>query len=184
MSAECKEGHTPEDLEKALYGEIEKLQKEPVGNEELQKVKNRYLASNYRQLSTYQQLLFRYVRAEGTSSWRDADRIDSAVQAVTAADVQRVAQKYFQKENRAVIVWTRKGGTAEDPALAGMPEQAKEMIKGMIARINGATEAAQVQQMLDRLEQMGSQAPPEFKSALDYIRTKAQEKITQLQGGK
>ena len=54
----------------------------------------------------------------------------------------------------------------------------------MVARINGATDPAQVQQMLDRLDQMGGQAPPEFKPAFDYIRTKAQEKITQLQGGK
>jgi predicted Zn-dependent peptidase len=30
---------------------------------------------------------------------------------VTAADVQRVAAKYFTKENRAVGIYTRKPGT-------------------------------------------------------------------------
>jgi predicted Zn-dependent peptidase len=185
MSAECKEGHAPEEVERALYAEIEKLQKEPVSNEELQKVRNRYLASSYRMLGTYQALLFRYVTAEGMGTWRDADRIDKAVQTVTAADVQRVAQKYFTKENRAVVVWTRKAGTAaEDPAIANLPDQAKGMVKGMLARINGATDAAQVQQMIERMDQMGGQAPPEFKPALDYLRAKAQEKISQLQAGK
>ena len=57
---------------------------------------------------------------------------------VTPDDVKRVARKYFQKENRAVLVWARKGGTAEDPALASLPAEAKGMIKGMIARIEGA----------------------------------------------
>ena len=155
-----------------------------MSDDELQKVRNRYLASSYRQISSNQQLLFRYARAEGTSSWRDADRIDREVQAVTAADVQRVARKYFQKENRAVLVWTRKGGSAEDPALANLPEQARGMVKGMVARIDGASDPAQIQQMLERLDQMGGQMPPEMKPALDYIRAKAQARITLLQGSK
>src|SRR5262245_39130760 len=47
IEAEAKEGHTPEELEKAVDAEIEKLRKEPVGADELQSVKNRYLASTY-----------------------------------------------------------------------------------------------------------------------------------------
>jgi predicted Zn-dependent peptidase len=184
LGADCKEGHTPDEVENALYAEIEKLQKEPVSDDELQKVRNRYLAGSYRQISSNQQLLFRYARAEGTSSWRDADRIDQEVQRVTAADVQRVAQKYFQKENRAVLVWTRKGGTAEDPALANLPEQAKGMVKGMVARIEGTSDPVQIQQILERLDQMGGGMPPEMKPALDYIRAKAQARITLLQGSK
>jgi hypothetical protein len=185
ISAECKEGHTPEELEKAIHGEIEKLQREPVAAEELQKVKNRYLASTYRQISSSFALLFRYAYAEGRGSWRDADDIDQAVQVVTAADVQRVAQKYFTKENRTVAIWTRKGGgSAEDPALAALPPDAKAMAKSMVGRIEGATDAAQIQRMLERLDQMGAQAPPEMKSALDYIRAKAQAKLNTLSNPK
>jgi predicted Zn-dependent peptidase len=184
LQADCKEGHTPDELEKALYAEIEKLQKEPVSADELQKVRNRYLASSYRQISSYQQLLFRYARAEGASSWRDADRIDREVQTVTAAEVQRVAQTYFRKENRAVLVWTRKGGSTEDPVLANLPEEAKGMVKGMVARIEGSSDPVQIQQILERLDQMGGQASSEMKPALDYIRAKAQARITMLQGSK
>jgi predicted Zn-dependent peptidase len=182
IEAECKEGHTPEELEKAVYGEIDKLQKEPVGAEELQKVKNRYLTSSYRQISSNLQLGLRYAVSDGMGSWRDADRIDGQVQAVTAADVQRVAQKYFTKEARAVAIWTRKGGGAEatDPALAALPPEAQGMVKSLLARIDGATDPAQVQRILDRLDTMGGQMPPEMKPALDIIRTKAQAKLDKL----
>ena len=60
---------------------------------------------------------------------------------MTAADVQRVAQKYFTKENRAVAIWTRKGGTApEDPALAALPDQAKPMVKQMLSADQDSTD--------------------------------------------
>jgi predicted Zn-dependent peptidase len=185
IQAECKEGHGPEDLERAVYAEIEKLQKEPVGDEELTRVKNRYLASTYRQIASNFQLLIRYAQADGLGSWRDADRIDQEAQQVTAADLQRVAQKYFQKEGREVAIWTRKGGAAAvDPALAALPPEAQALAKGAVARIAAATDPAQVQKILDRMDQMGAQAPPEMKPALDYIRAKAQARLTELQGSK
>ena len=43
--------------------------------------------------------------------WDEYTRYAAAILAVTAADVQRVAQKYFTKENRAVAIYTRKPGT-------------------------------------------------------------------------
>jgi len=185
ISAEAKEGRAPEDLEKAVHAEIEKLQKEPVSAEELQKVKNRYLAAAYRSISSNFQLMLRYAAAEGRGSWRDADRIDEAVQAVTAADVQRVAQSYFTKENRAVAIWTRKPGAGtEDPELAALPAEARGMVKSAVARLQSMTDPAQVQQMLGRLEQMGGQMPAEMKPALDYIRARAQARLDQLSNPK
>ena len=41
LSGVAAPGHTPEDVEKALYEEMQVLQKEPVGERELQKVKNK-----------------------------------------------------------------------------------------------------------------------------------------------
>ena len=185
IDAECKDGHTTDELEKAIGAEIERLQKEPVGAEELQKVKNRYLAASYRQISSNQQLIFRYAVADGRGTWQDADRIDEAAQKVTAADIQRVANAYFQRENRAVAVWSRKGGgEPEDPALAALPGEAKGMAKAMAARIAAANDPAAVQKILDRLDQMGGQLPPDMTPALDYIRAKAQARLTQLSSGK
>ena len=44
----AKPGKTPEQVEQAIYKEIEKLQNEPVPDRELQKVKNEQAASNFR----------------------------------------------------------------------------------------------------------------------------------------
>jgi len=181
IRAEAKEGHTPEELEEAVDAEIDRLKKTAVPPEELQSVKNRYLASAYRQLTSNFLVMIRYGVAEGTADWRMADKLDDAVQAITAADVQRVAETYFTRENRAVAIWTRKGGAApEDPALAALPAEAKPMVKQMLSRIEAATDAAQIQQMLGRLDQMGGQAPPEMKPALDYIRARAEARLQQL----
>ncbi len=181
IEAEAKEGHTPEELEKAVDVELERLKQEPVPADELQSVKNRYLASAYRQLTSNFSVMIRYGYADGTADWRMADKLDEAVQAVTAAKVQRVASTYFTKENRAVAIWTRTGGGApEDPALAALPADAKPMVKQMLGRIDAATDAAQVQQLLGRLDQMGSQSPPEMKPAIDYVRARAEARIQQL----
>src|SRR5207247_494535 len=81
IEAEAKEGHTPEELEKAVDRELDKLKKEPVPADELQSVKNRYLASTYRQLTSNFSVMFRYGVADGTADWRMADKIAAAVQA-------------------------------------------------------------------------------------------------------
>ena len=181
IRAEAKEGHTPEELQAAIDAEIERLKSTPIPDDELQSVKNRYLAGAYRQLTTNFSVMIRYGIAEGTADWRTADRVDEAVQRVTAAELQRVASTYFRKENRAVAIWTRKGGGApEDPAIAALPDQAKPMVKQMLSRIDSATDPAQIQQMLARLDQMGGQAPPEMKPALDLVRSRAEARLQQL----
>jgi len=182
VQAECKEGKTPEELEQAVHAELAKLAAEPLPADELQSVKNRYLANTYRQLTSNFFLLLRYGVAEGLHSWRDADRIDAAVQAVTAADLQRVAKAYFTKENRAVAIWTRKGGAGEDPAVAALPAPSRGMVRQILTRIGGAKDADEVQQILARLEQMAAQTPPEMKPALELIRSKAQARIAELSG--
>jgi hypothetical protein len=58
------------------------------------------------------------------------------------------------------------------------------MAKAMAARIAAANDPAAVQKILDRLDQMGGQLPPDMKPALDYIRAKAQARLTQLSSGK
>ncbi len=185
IDGEAKDGHTPEQVEAAVYAELDKLAKDPVTDTELQGVKNRYLTASYRSLDSNYFLMMRYGRSEATGSWRDADAIDRAVQQVTAVDVQRVAKTYFTKENRAVAVWTRKGGgEPEDPALAALPAQAKQMVNGSLTRLKGMTDPAQVQEMIGHLEARAAQMPPEMKGAMDYLKAKAQARLTELQATK
>jgi predicted Zn-dependent peptidase len=108
---EVKEGHKPEEVELGIHDNIEKLKKEEVPPEELQKVKNNFAAGEYRRLSSNFPILMHLVRNDGEGDWREINEAGPKIQAVTAADVQRVANKYFTKENRAVAVYTRKPGT-------------------------------------------------------------------------
>jgi predicted Zn-dependent peptidase len=181
VNAECKEGVTPERLEAAVHGEIERLQKEPLSSEELQSAKNRYLTSAYRQLNSNFAIMVRYAVSDGLGSWKDADRIDREVQSVTAGNVERVAKAYFTKENRAVAIWTRKGGAApEDAAIAGLSPQAKQMVRQALSRLATTQDASQVQALITQMDAMSSQATPEMKPALDYVKTKAQARLSEL----
>ena len=80
--------------------------------EELQKVKNNFAAGEYRKLSSNYQILMHLIRNDGGGDWREINEAGPKIQAVTGADVKRVANKYFTRENRAVATYTRKAGTS------------------------------------------------------------------------
>lgn len=116
VGGEARDGHTPEEVEKAIYEEIERLKNEEVPAEELQKVKNNFAAAEYRRLSANTPILMHLIFNDGLGDWREINEAAAKIQAVTAADVRRVAQEYFTKENRAVAIYTRKAGTKAPPA--------------------------------------------------------------------
>ena len=104
-------------------------------------------------------------------------------QAVTAADLRRVANTYFTKENRAVIVYTRKpgaAGAAEDPDLAGLSGEQKKAAEQMLKQLKGATDAAKLKERLERLNAQAGQAPAEMKPLLDLFKKKLTERIAEL----
>ncbi len=109
---EAKEGHKPEEVEQGIYDSVEKLKKEELPPEELQKVKNNFAAAEYRRLSSNFPILMHLIQNDGEGDWREINEAGPKIQAVTAADVQRVANKYLTKENRAAAVYTRKPGTS------------------------------------------------------------------------
>jgi predicted Zn-dependent peptidase len=111
-SGEASEGHKPEDVEQGIYDNIEKLKHEEVPAEELQKVKNNFAAAEYRRLSSDSAIRMYLILNVGEGDWHEINEAGPKVQAVTAADVQRVANKYFVKENRCVAIYTRKPGSA------------------------------------------------------------------------
>jgi predicted Zn-dependent peptidase len=113
LSGEAATGHTPDEVEKAIYAEIEKLQRDEVPAEELQKVKNNFAAGEYRKLNSNMGILHQLIWNEGEGDWREINDANTKLQAVTAADVKRVANEYFQKENRAVATFTRKTEAAK-----------------------------------------------------------------------
>jgi predicted Zn-dependent peptidase len=108
LSGEAATGHSPDEVEKALYTEIDKLKQEEVPPDELQKIKNNFAAGQYRKLNSDMSILHQLIWSEGEGDWREINDANAKLQAVTAADVKRVANEYFNKENRAVATFTRK----------------------------------------------------------------------------
>lgn len=99
-------GKKPEDVEAALRAEIKKLQDAPVTAVELEKAKNQIVTGQLQQRETSlgkSQALGRAAVVLG-----DPNRVNTdldRLQAVTAADIQRVAQKYLTDNNRYVIYY-------------------------------------------------------------------------------
>jgi predicted Zn-dependent peptidase len=185
IDAESREGHTPEECEKAVYGELDKIAKDGVPGDELLAAKNRFLTTTYRQLDGNFFMMLRYGIADARGEWRLADALTDQVQTVSAADLQRIVKKYFTKENRAVAIYTRKGGSEpDDPIVAALPAEAQGMVKQALSRIATSSDPAQLQQMLQRMEQMGAQVPENMKPGIDYLKTKIQARLVELDSNK
>jgi zinc protease len=93
----------PAATEKVLFEEMDRLGTQEVPAPELLKAKNQLLANFYRQLKTIEgraNLLGSYEIFHG--GYERLFTADRAIEAVTAADVQRVARQYFTAKNRTV----------------------------------------------------------------------------------
>jgi zinc protease len=105
-----RNGVDPARTEKVLYEELERLQNTGIPERELQKAKNQLLTQHYNELKTIAgraQLLGNYAVIFG--DYTKTFTIDKDYQAVTAADIQRVAKKYFTEKNRTVATLIPEG---------------------------------------------------------------------------
>ena len=107
-----KDGRAPEETERALYAEIDRLKTDLVPAEELQKVKNNAAAQAFRAIQTNMGILYSLMGNDGRGDWKEFREGPRKIQAVTAEDVRRVAPTYLTKENRGVATYTRKGGAS------------------------------------------------------------------------
>ncbi len=97
-------GKSPDDGEKAILAELAKLRDAPVTAAELDKAKTLLIASSLRSRETVDGRGY----AIGSAQWVQGDisRVNdyfALLQAVTAADVQRVARKYLPDDRRVTI---------------------------------------------------------------------------------
>jgi predicted Zn-dependent peptidase len=95
--------HTVDEVAAALDAELTRLKTEPVSAAELDRIKTQARAGLLRTLSSNQgmaSLLPEYEAKTGT--WRNLFDELKMIEAVTAADVQRVAQSTFQPKNLTV----------------------------------------------------------------------------------
>jgi zinc protease len=113
LIAIIRPGHTPEEVEKMINEEIERAKTQPYSNDVLAKVRMLNLRN---EISSMTSTLNRAAEmADDTVFYNDPALIYQGVgkfNAVTAADIQRVAQKYLTDNNRTVIITNPKPKTA------------------------------------------------------------------------
>jgi predicted Zn-dependent peptidase len=186
ISGVAKPGKAPEEVEQALYKEIERLQKEPVDANELQKVKNQYAAGVFRGIQSNFGLMVQLLFRDNTRGWETINTDPSRHQAVTPDDIRRVANTYFKPENRTIaIYYTKKKaeGAKEDPALAGLSDQEKARIgqmKGMLSQ----AKAEDLRKMLQGIEQQAASAPAERQNFIKVVKKMLEDRLKELEGGK
>jgi len=106
-------GHSNAEVERALEGEIARLQNELPTREELEGVKRRSRANLLRQMDDNAEMADQLARMQGlTGDWRNLFRQLERIAAVTPEDVQRVSRKTFTPDNRTVATIE----PAEEPA--------------------------------------------------------------------
>jgi zinc protease len=104
----ASEGKTPETLEKALLAELKLIQDSGVTAKELEKAKNQLITEAVRARQNNDGKAIAIERAIAYQHDPKAVNFDiQKLQAVTAADVQRVMKKYFSDSNRTVIYYTQ-----------------------------------------------------------------------------
>lgn len=106
-------GHTVEEVAAAVDQELGRLKEAPVTAEELDRVKTQARAGLLRSLSSNAGMASLLTEYEAkTGSWRNVFKELDEIQAVTAADVQRVARATFQPNNRTVgkLISSQSGG--------------------------------------------------------------------------
>jgi zinc protease len=105
ISANPVQGRTVRELEAAVLAQLRRLQAEPVSDDELTRVKAQVAASDVFQRDSvfYQAMKMGTLETVGLD-WRLTNDYVMRVRAVTPAQVQAVAQKYFADRNMTVTV--------------------------------------------------------------------------------
>ena len=104
-------GHTPQEVGSAIHGEIERLRKEDVSDEELKMIKTRAKANLIRSLGSNEGLAFALgLNQARYDDWRELFRSVDRIEKVSKADIRRVANKTFTSDNRTVGIIEFTGG--------------------------------------------------------------------------
>ncbi len=104
--------HSTEEVEAAIYEELDRLGKEPVAQRDLQKILNQLDADLIRSLQSNSGMASQLAYFETVAgSWRYLLRAREDIGKVTPEDVMRVAGTYFKKENRTVATLIKRKAT-------------------------------------------------------------------------
>ncbi len=108
IDASPRSPHTPEEVEAAIYQELERLRKTPPEEVELQRVRNQLEASAVRRLRSNFGLAVQLAESASLfGDWGHTFRFFHAMEEVTPQDIQRVVRDYFRPDGRTVATLVR-----------------------------------------------------------------------------
>ena len=178
ITAEGVSGIRAEQLEEAMYEVIEDLKKNPVPEEELQKVKNQLRVQKIRfmDIMSGMGIMFLLGMNAALGDWTEANNNPDMCDLVTAEDVQRVATTYFADDQRNVMIINTKAGPeregegGEDPMFA----QAVQMIQSI-------NDPARLEQMIGMFSmQLDQVEDPQRKENMEKLLKIANERLKEL----
>lgn len=177
-------------LEDAWDAQVLKLQSEPVGERELQKVKNQAAADSFRELGDNSNLFFQLAIYEAWLEWEVLNEYPRLLQEVTAEDIQRVAKEYLRADARAIATYTRRAGT-KAPVLtladveASLPEPMRPMVlaqlESQLTELEATEDADALREMLGQMDEQAAAMPPQFKTMMDFVKQEIGRRIAAIE---
>ncbi len=145
LGATLAPGKTFAEVEQALYAEIDKMAREPVGEDELERAKKSNRKGTILASADPQAFANMLCTAESVADWQWLVKYDDLFDAVTAEDVMRVAKTYFDRSNRTVghFIPTDREGTPPNFAAPAVEMVIPELKTGraQVKKINGKVSA-------------------------------------------
>jgi predicted Zn-dependent peptidase len=121
-----KAPHTLDEVEKAIYDEIDKLQKDGPSQWELDRTRNQIEADYVRGMQSNLGMAFRLSDMQAlVGDWSYITQLKSLREKVTGSDVKRILAKYFTKENRTVAFLV-KPANQDSTQQAAAPQDARK----------------------------------------------------------
>ena len=112
ISATPKAPHTYDEVEKAIYDEIDKLKNDGPTEWELQRTRNQIEADYVRGMRSNLGMAFRLSNTQALiGDWKYVETQKNLLEKVTAADVKRVLAQYFTADNRTVGFLVKPAGS-------------------------------------------------------------------------
>ena len=104
---------TTDDVETAVYAELDSLRRTPPSERELQRIRNQLEAGEIRRLTSNLGLALQLAgSASAFGDWRTTFGFTDRLAAVEREDVRRVAQRFFTREHRTVATVVRPDSVA------------------------------------------------------------------------
>lgn len=121
-------GRTVEELEAALREQIERLRAEPVGEQELERIRTQLIAGKVYELDSvfYQAMQLGKLETVGLG-WRLVDQYVEHLSRITPEQIQAVAQKYLIPDNLTVAVLEPQPMDGKAPRAAAAGGHARDL---------------------------------------------------------